>query len=100
MNEEEILQKLSNLEKKLDKLLTINTKIAKCLHLLPVSEKEERDIQILQRKNLATAAKINDELNSMENKEENTNFLDINAVASASDHDIYADILGQDILGG
>jgi hypothetical protein len=42
--------------------------VAKVLHLLPVTEKEERDLQLLQRKNLHIAAKVNDELNAMENK--------------------------------
>ena len=43
MENEEILQILSKLDKKLDKILALNTKIAKALHLLPVTEKEERD---------------------------------------------------------
>ena len=64
---QEILDKLCKIDKTLSKILNINTKIAKTLHLLPVTEKEERDLQILQRKNLSLAAKVNDELNAMEN---------------------------------
>lgn len=65
---DELLTRIDKLEKKIDKLLTINTKIAKCLHLLPVTEKEERAIQLAQRENLKLAAKVNEELDSMENK--------------------------------
>ena len=65
---DEILQYLSKIDKKLDRILNLLTKIAKTLHLLPVTEKEERDIQLTQRKNLTQAAKVNDDLNKMENK--------------------------------
>ena len=68
MNNEEFEQLLSKIDKKLDKTLNLLTKVAKTLHLLPVTEAEERKIQITQRSNLATAAKINDELNVMQNK--------------------------------
>lgn len=58
----EISEKIDLLSKKVEKMTTLNTKIAKSLHLLPVSEKEERELQILQRKNLALAAKVNQDL--------------------------------------
>ena len=67
-NLQELSNKLDILTKQVTKLLNINTKVAKVLHLLPVTEKEERDLQLLQRKNLQIAAKVNDELNAMENK--------------------------------
>lgn len=102
MDNEEILQKLSNIDKKLDKVLNLTTKIAKTLHLLPVTEKEERDIQILQRKNLATAAKITNELDAMENKTDNSEVVSGNVfdfLSTASDNDILGDIIGDDYLG-
>lgn len=92
-------EELQLLNKKLDKILSINVKIAKALHLIPVSEKEERAIQILQRKNLATAAKVNDELNVMENKSvEDDSVLGINNILSESRAEIYSDIIGSDFI--
>ena len=55
---DDICKKLTAVEKKLDKLLNINTMVAKALHLLPVTEKEEREIQIQQRTNLKLAADV------------------------------------------
>lgn len=102
MDNEEILQKLSNIDKKLDKILNLTTKIAKTLHLLPVTEKEERDIQLLQRKNLATAAKITNELDAMENKESEDATITGNVfdfISNASDNEVLSDIIGEDYLG-
>ena len=39
--------KIDKLTKSVAKLLTLNTKIAKTLHLLPVTEKEERDMLLI-----------------------------------------------------
>lgn len=76
----------------------MQTKIAKALHLIPVTEKEERDIQIQQRKNLSQAAKVNDDLNAMENKDiDSPPTLD---TLFTSKEEIYNDILGDDFLGG
>lgn len=94
---DEINDKIDKLTKSVAKLLTINTKIAKTLHLLPVTEKEERDMQILQRKNLAMAAKINDELNAMQGED------DLDEVAEAfsiSSDNVFNDVLADDFLGG
>ena len=90
---------LSRIEKKLDKLLNLNTKIAKVLHLLPVSEKEERDLQILQRTNLNQAAKVNDELDNMQNKNKD------NSVESVfdlfkSDEEVFGDVIDTDFIVG
>ena len=94
---DELNDKIDKLTKSVAKLLTINTKIAKTLHLLPVTEKEERDMQILQRKNLAIAAKVNDELNAMENKEED----DLSEQAfSIGNANIFSDVIADDFLGG
>ena len=102
MENEEILQILSKIDKKLDKILALNTKIAKALHLLPVTEKEERDIQIQQRTNLNQAAKITAELDNMENKsgEDAGNSLDVDLYTKAPQEEVYSGIIGDDILGG
>ena len=94
---QEISDKLDKLTKTVSKLLNINTKIAKTLHLLPVTEKEERDLQILQRTNLKLAAKVNDELNAMENvpAEEDTSYFDIFGIDSSN---VFGDVLGDDYL--
>ena len=42
----EILEELNRIERKLDKILSLNTKIAKVLHLIPITEKEEKAFQI------------------------------------------------------
>lgn len=94
---DEILQYLSKIDKKQDRILNLLTKIAKTLHLLPVTEKEERDIQLTQRKNLAQAAKVNDDLNKMENKpSESQQSLEL----YTTPQEVYGDILGDDFLGG
>ena len=93
----EILQYLSKIDKKQDKILNLLTKVAKTLHLLPVTEKEERDIQLLQRKNLAQAAKVNDDLNKMENKPSESQQ---NLKLYTTPQEVYGDVLGDDFLGG
>lgn len=91
----EISDKLDKLTKTVNKLLNINTKIAKALHLLPVSEKEERALQILQRTNLQVAAKVNDDLNAIENKDsEDSYYEDVFGVSS----NLFDDVLGDDFL--
>lgn len=94
---DEILQYLSKIDKKQDKILNLLTKVAKTLHLLPVTEKEERDIQLLQRKNLAQAAKVNDDLNKMENKPSESQQ---NLELYTTPQEVYGDVLGDDFLGG
>jgi hypothetical protein len=91
---DEILAKLDKIDKTVSKILSINTKIAKTLHLIPVTEKEERDIQILQRKNLELAAKVNDELNSMENKTEDPS----ESLFDSIQGNVFNDVLGDDFL--
>lgn len=95
MDDNEIKDLLGKLTKKVDKLLNINTKIAKALHLIPVSEKEERDIQLTQRTNLQTAAKVNDDLNAMENKTESEHVSIFEEVAVGS---VFGDVLADDFL--
>lgn len=86
---------LAELVKKVDKLLAINTKIAKCLHLLPVTECEEREIQLTQRKNLALAAKVNEDLNGMEEPKEEYGQLSFGALAV---NNVFTDVLGDEFL--
>lgn len=102
MENEEILQYLSKLERKLDKILNLQTKIAKTLHLLPVTEKEERAIQLQQRENLSLARKVSDDLDTLANIKQisEDNALGISIYDNASQEEIYIDILGNDILGG
>ena len=99
METEEILQQLSKIDKKLDKCLKMVTTIAKTLHIVPVSEKEEREIQLLQRKNAATIQKIQDEIAELDAptspKADNLSF---DSLFSASNVEIYNDVLGTDIL--
>ena len=101
MTNEEIGQLLSKIDKKMDKILNLQTKIAKVLHLLPVTEKEEKELQLLQRKNLATAAKVNDDLDAMENKGEPSHDLSnvFAALENATTIEIYDDVIGSDIFG-
>ena len=101
MTDEEILQRLSNLEKKIDKLTVLNQTIAKALHLLPVTEKEEEAIQLRQRKSLAIAAKVNDKLNVMENKKDDTSdetSISIGAIMTESAKDVYSGIIGDEFF--
>ena len=103
MNDEEILQIVSKIDKKVDKILNLTTKIAKTLHLIPVTEKEEREIQLLQRKNLGIAAKVTNELDAMENKETEEDMslhsYVSNILTNASDAEVLGDIIGDDYLG-
>ena len=97
--DDKLEQFLSKIDKKLDKILNMQTKIAKTLHLIPVTEKEEKAIQIQQRTNLATAAKVNNELDDMENKEFETPISSLADLFNATE-DVYSDIIGDDFIGG
>jgi precorrin-2 methylase len=99
MENEEILQQLSNLNKKTDKILRLVTTIAKTLHIVPVSEKEERDIQLLQRKNAAVMQKIQEELAKLEEvPEQVSNSLSLIDLFDANTEAIYEDIIGDDFI--
>ena len=54
----DIEKQLTELDKKLTKILNLQTKIAKALHLVPVTAKEEKNLQILQSKNAQLAAQV------------------------------------------
>ena len=88
-------------EKELLKLVRANhrllTTLAKALHLVPVTEKEEQDLQIMRRKNEEQASKVNSQLNAMQGKPDE---YDENALGNLfSDvKDIYGDVLTDDFL--
>lgn len=99
MEVSEFEQRLSTLEKKQDKILNLLTKVAKTLHLVPVTEKEEKAIQLLQRNNLSKAAKVNAELNDMENKSEDDSLvLGIDSILNESMSEVYGDVIGTDFI--
>ena len=85
---EKMFKCMKVLEKKLD--LTL-----KALNLVKVTPEEARKIQLQQRENMAVQAKVNAELDAMENKDKDEPELVFN-----TPQDIYADVLGDDILGG
>jgi uncharacterized protein Yka (UPF0111/DUF47 family) len=97
--EDKFEQELSKIHKKLDKILNLQTKIAKTLHLIPVTEKEEKAIQILQRKNMDLANKVYEALDDMQNIEKEkpiNSFTDL----FTNTKDVYSDVIGDDFLGG
>lgn len=99
MSNEELGQLMSKIDKKLDKVLKMTTTIAKALHLVTVSEKEEREIQLLQRKNAAVMQKIQEEMANLEEKPKDSNdILSFSALTTANEAEIYADIIGNDII--
>lgn len=96
----EIIDLLTKLTKKVDKLTNIVTKMGKALHLITVTEKEEREIQLLQRSNLNQAAKISAELDAMSPPPEN-NVPEMMTVFDKFDQsELFGDVLGDDFLGG
>jgi len=101
MENEEILQYLSKMDKKLDKILKLTTTIAKTLHIVPVNEKEEREIQVLQLKNAGIIKKVQDELAELtETKDDSNDTLSIMDLFNASEADVYGDIIGEDYIQG
>ncbi len=96
---DEILESLDKLHKKVDRLTNTVTKIAKTLHLIPVTEKEEREIQLLQRKNLNLAAKVSGDLDEMSPKPEGVGDESIQSLFTNIE-DIFGDVVANDYLGG
>lgn len=94
------IELLKRLDKKLDKLTNIVTKMGKALHLIQVTEKEERDIQLLQRKNLELAAKVSDELAAMSPKKEPETPEMLSIFDNFEQNELFGDVLGDDFLGG
>lgn len=96
---QEILAEYKKLSKRVDKVASLNTKIAKSLHLLPVTEKEERDIQLLQRKNLGLAAKVSSDLDAMapDTSEAPASLF---SPPEYTNREVFEDVLADDFLGG
>src|SRR5574344_914267 len=108
ISDTELLQKIKELKESVDNLtnLTITlTKLvqkvgklsnatAKSLHLIPVSEEEEKILQITQRKNIQIAAKVNDDLNKIEKKPD----ADEEYVPFSTTEELFGDVLGDDLL--
>lgn len=92
----EILEELNRIERKLDKILSLNTKIAKVLHLIPITEKEEKAFQIQRANNLNISKKVYDELEQFKKPIESTENTD---PFYFSNKDLFSDIIGNDFLG-
>lgn len=80
------------LNKKIDKLTNLVTKVGKALHIFPVTEKEEREIQATQRKNAAIQLKVFDELEDDNPKGETGGLF--NSVFNTAD--VFSDVLGDE----
>lgn len=96
----EVLAILKLLNKKVDKLTNIVTKMGKALHLITVTEKEERDIQLLQRNNLNQAAKVSAELDAMSPKQDTPAPEMLTIFDKFEQSELFGDVLGDDYLGG
>jgi len=95
----EALTKLDNLTKLVQRQDRLVTKMAKALHLVPVTEKEEQELQIMRRNNEKLRYQVNDELDAMQNKPKGD---DLQGVALgnlfSTPEDVYSDVLGEDML--
>lgn len=91
----DIEQMLTDIDKKLSKILNLQTKIAKTLHLIPVTAKEEKALQLLQRKNAQISAEVYDELEKMNNPKEPEDDLNL---FNYEQSEVYGDVLGEDFL--
>ena len=99
-NYQEILDYLDKTNKKIDRITNMVTKIAKTLHLVPVTEKEERALQLMQRTNLAIAAKVSEDLDDMSPKDTSTADVSIQSLYSNGLEDIFGDVIADDYLTG
>ena len=99
-NNTEIIELLTALSKKVDKLTNIVTKVGKALHIIAVSEKEERDIQLLQRNNLKLAAKVSEEIAAMSPKPDSNTPEILSIFDNFEKNELFGDVLGDDYLGG
>ena len=98
-NTQELLDVLKKLDKKIDRLTNLVTKISKTLHLVPVTEKEERELQLLQRSNLNLAAKVSAELDEMSPRDPADGDESIGALFSKMG-DVFGDVIADDYLTG
>lgn len=96
---QEILELLSKLSKKVDRMTTLLTKIAKVLHLIPVTEKEELSLQLQQRNNLAIAAKVTEDLDALKPKDPSELDQSIFTLFNTQTA-VYSDVVADDFLEG
>lgn len=98
MTQEEFEQKMSNIDKKLDRIIRYQTIILKALHLVTVTEKEEMEIALARRKNAAVMQKVEDEIAAREAPTESTTNASIAyaAIMEEAQADIYDGIIGDD----
>ena len=97
MSEQELTDFVENIDKKLNKILNLQTKIAKALHIVTVTSKEEKALQLLQRKNAKLAEQVYDELEKMSDTEQHD--ADMNLFKDVGlNYDVYSDVVGNDFL--
>ena len=95
----DIEKQLTDIDKKLNKILNLQTKIAKALHIVPVTAKEEKALQLLQRKNSQLAAQVYDELDKMQNPDGKPDENELNLFSETSfTEDVFGDVVGSDFL--
>ena len=85
---------LTTIVKKQDKILAQQTKILKALHLLPVTEKEERAMQIQQRESAGMALKVAQDLADMAGEKPAASNSLAEIIAA---EDAYEGIIGDDV---
>lgn len=96
----DVMSYLDTLSKKLDKILNMQTKIAKTLHLIPVTEKEEREIYVARLKNSAQSAKVAEEVSQFQPVKDEAFCVPGLAVFlqdSPDGYDYFSDILADDL---
>lgn len=97
---DEIYKELQRLERKINKINNLLTQTVKTLHLVPVTEAEEREIQLKQRENTEISKKVYEQLEEMTPVKDNVNPLNLGFDEVSSNMDIYRDVLGDEFLGG
>lgn len=93
----ELCSRMEQLNKKLDKAINLQTKIAKVLHLIPVTEKEEREFQLRKRENAEIVAKVTSQLMEMAPKDPEKERLVLPSIQDLT-VGAFSDVLGDDYL--
>lgn len=86
------------LNKKLDRIMNLVTKVAKTLHLVPVTEKEERAIQIMRERNAQQAFKVLEERSDFKNEVEEFAVPNMDVFKNLTLSDIFSDVLADDVM--
>ena len=96
---EELKKLLTDLNRKVDKILNLNTKIAKTLHLIPVTEKEEKAIQIMRERNTQQAYAVTEERSEMKNEQRPDSFAQLlESFTNLTNQELYSDVLADDVF--